>query len=148
MTGSDLCGLDDGEVVNPAESSSHWCSEPRCAKAHAAAESVPQIIEMTRRHQSLHLSPSPAVLQPGTGSFHESPGKLIYTHTLNTNTHPPLKVVQMHPFLPFAWKTTAAAVRKYLRGVCKISVIRRNQWAESSEHRRTRLKPESRRFWI
>lgn len=91
VTGSDLCGLDDGEVVNPAKSSSHRCSEPRCAEAHPAAESVPQITETTRRHQSLHLSPSPAVLQPGTGSFHESPGKLKSTHT--KHTHPPLEVV-------------------------------------------------------
>lgn len=109
VTGSDLCGLDDGEVVNPAESGPHRCSQPRCAKAHPAAESGPQIIETTRRHQSLHLSQSPAVLQPGqevSMSLQEN----SYTHTLNTNTHPPLNVVQMHPLLPFAWKKTAAAV--------------------------------------
>lgn len=107
VTGSDLCGLNDGEVVNPAESGSHRRSEPRRAEAHPAAESVPQIIETTRRHQSLHLSPSPAVLQPGpevSMSLQEN------SYTLNTNTHPLLKVVQMHPFLPFPLKTTAAAV--------------------------------------
>ena len=60
---SDLCGLDHGEVVDPAESGSHRRSESRRAEAHPAGESLPQVIETTRCHQRLNLSPSPRVLE-------------------------------------------------------------------------------------
>lgn len=62
----DLRGLDYGEIVNPAESSSHWCSESRCAKTHPGGQSHPQVIKMPSCQQWLHLSTSPAVLQPRT----------------------------------------------------------------------------------
>lgn len=64
VNGTDLCGLDDGEVVDAAESGTHRRSESRRAEAHPAAEPRPQLIQMGRRHKSLHLGPRPAVLQP------------------------------------------------------------------------------------
>lgn len=64
MSGTDLCGLDDGEVVDAAESGAHRRSESSRAEAHPAAEPRPQLIQTGRRHQSLHLGPRPAVLQP------------------------------------------------------------------------------------
>lgn len=61
-----LCGLDHGQVVDPAEPGSHWRPESSCAEAHPVAESGPQVLQVTRCHQSLHLSPGAGVLQDQT----------------------------------------------------------------------------------
>lgn len=61
-----LCGLDHGQVVDPAEPGSHRRPESSCAEAHPVAESGPQVLQVTRCHQSLHLSPGAGVLQDQT----------------------------------------------------------------------------------
>ena len=63
MNWSDLCGLDDSEVVDSVESGSHWCSESGRTEAHPAAESCPQIVKLSLGQKRLHLSPGPLVLQ-------------------------------------------------------------------------------------
>lgn len=61
-----LCGLDHGQVVDPAEPGSHRRPQSSCAEDHPVAESGPQVLQVTCCHQSLHLSPSAGVLQDQT----------------------------------------------------------------------------------
>lgn len=72
MGRADLCGLDDGQVVDTVESGAHWRSESCCAKGHAAKEPHPQLVPPARRHQGCHLGPGPAVLPAITGNVHQS----------------------------------------------------------------------------
>lgn len=62
MGGANLCGLDDSQVVDAAESGAHGRSESRRAEVHVAEEPRPQLIVPARRHQGHHLGPSPGVL--------------------------------------------------------------------------------------
>lgn len=76
MVGTHLRGLDDGQVVDAAESGTHGCSESRRAEAHAAEEPRPQLVMPACRHQGGHLGIGPAVLPTSTGHVHLSHSQL------------------------------------------------------------------------
>lgn len=76
MGGTNLRCLDDGQIVDAAESSTHGCSESRCAEGHAAEEPRLQLVMPACRHQGGHLGSGPAVLSANTGHAHSSHSQL------------------------------------------------------------------------